>query len=98
MIPVTSYNPPKVEGKETSECLLEYIVEVLQWYGIRTVDVSGVTSDTGPDCKKVFNVWTRGQNDWTWLWCVTKYICSCMTTYTYTYVYSNDIHHTHSWK
>lgn len=92
LLAVTAYNPPKVEGKEASEWLLEYIVQVLQWYGIRAVDVSGATSDAGPDCKKAFNVWARQQHAWTWLWCVTKYICSCMTTYTFIYVYSNDIH------
>ena len=46
-----------------------------------------------PIAKRSFNVWSRLEHDWTWLWCVTKYICSCMTTYTYIYVYSNEIHH-----
>ena len=52
LLVVTSYNPPKVEGKEASEWLLEYIVQVLRWYGIRTIDLSGTTSDAGPDWQK----------------------------------------------
>jgi hypothetical protein len=43
---------------------------VLTWYGIGAAHVSGATSDTGPDCKKAFNVLARMQHGWTWLWCV----------------------------
>ena len=59
LLAVTAYNPPKIEDKGASEWLLEYILAVLRWYGVRAADVSGATSDAGPDCKKVFNVWAH---------------------------------------
>ena len=70
LLAVTAYNPPKINEKTASEWLLEYIVAVLTWYGIGTAHVSGATSDTGPDCKKAFNVLAHKQHGWTWLWCV----------------------------
>ena len=34
LLAVTLYAPPKVEGKEASTWLLEYVLAVLKWYGV----------------------------------------------------------------
>ncbi len=55
LLEVTSYAPPKVEDKEESEWLLEYVLVVLKWYGVEPIHVKGATSDVGSDCKKAFH-------------------------------------------
>jgi hypothetical protein len=47
LLAVTAYNPPKIEDKGASEWLLEYILAVLRWYGVRAADVSGAKSIGG---------------------------------------------------
>ena len=68
LLAVTLYAPPKVENKKASDWLLEYVLAVLEWYGIETGHVKGVTSDSGSDCKRAFNV-LAAKHDWMWLWC-----------------------------
>jgi hypothetical protein len=52
---VTSYVPPKGEDKTVSEWFLEYVLEVIKWYGVDPSHVKGATSDAGSDCKKVLH-------------------------------------------
>ena len=68
LLAVTLYAPPKVENKKASDWLLEYVLVVFEWYGIETGHVKGVTSDSGSDCKRAFNV-LAAKHDWMWLWC-----------------------------
>ena len=67
MLTVTLYAPPKAEDKQSSDWLLEYVLVVLKWYGVEPRQVNGAPSDTGSDCKRVFNVLVA-QHGWMWLW------------------------------
>ena len=71
LLAVSEYAPPKDwdDQKEASQWLLEYVVAVLAWYGIKTTDVAGAISDAGSDCKKAFNVHARQKYKWAWSWC-----------------------------
>ena len=66
LLAVTLYSPPKVESKQASDWLLEYVLSVLKWYGVHPRQVTGATSDTGSDCKRAFNV-LDSQHGWMWL-------------------------------
>jgi hypothetical protein len=55
LIVVTLYAPPKVEDKQESEWLFEYVLVVLKWYAVEPRHVKGSTSDAGSDFKKSFN-------------------------------------------
>jgi hypothetical protein len=68
LLVVTLYAPPKVEDKQVSEWLLEYVLVVLKWYGVDPRHVKGATSDAGSDCKKTFNKLAQ-DHGWMWLWC-----------------------------
>ena len=56
LLAVTLYSPPKVESKQDSDWLMEYVLSVLKWYGVHPRQVTGATSDAGSDCKRAFNV------------------------------------------
>ena len=67
LLAVTWYAPPKVEGKQASNWLMEYVLEVMKWYGVEPRQVNHATSDAGSDCKKAFNVLVT-QHGSTWFW------------------------------
>ena len=54
LLAVTLYSPPKVESKQDSDWLMEYVLSVLKWYGVHP--------------RRAFNV-LGSQHGWMWLWC-----------------------------
>jgi hypothetical protein len=68
LLAITLYTSPKVEDKQVSEWLLEYVMTVLKWYGVEPRHVKGGTSDTRSNYKKTFNKLAQ-KHGWMWLWC-----------------------------
>jgi hypothetical protein len=67
LLAVTSYAPPKVEDKAASEWLLEYVLAVLQWYGVEPIPLDCLPRKRAKTEPRYFQSQLIGNVNYPWM-------------------------------